>query len=276
MNSFFSRRGFLKGLFCLLVLTGCDHSGKNGPAGAADAFFDLLAKGRVREAYESTAFALQAQITMQSFEATEKDLGLGNYDGRVWSVHSLKGKEAVLDGQISNKNGAKFQVRAVLIQDSGRWKLSTLLTPGPGGAGPLEDYFTRIGRGSEMREITRRSVPSDREIKAMIAETMKKFNESLHKKNFTDFYKDVAGGWQAQTSRTDMERAFKPLLDAGTTIDAAENASPVLDEPPRINSDGMLLVRGRYPTLSHPVIFGLKYTYELPQWRLMGITLTVQ
>lgn len=272
----FSLRSILSGLLCLLILTGCGLLGKNSPMDAADAFFVLLCQGRTRQAYESAAFMLQAEISLQTFEAMVLDLGLEDCTAGGWSIRSVSTKEAILDGGMVRKNGAKFPVKATLIRQSGRWKLAALRTPGPGGEGRLIDRFTHIGHGAEIRDGVTRPVPDDREVRALLAGTMKAFNEGLHKKNFTKFYDTISGSWQAQTSKADVERAFQSLLDGGTTIDAIEHVSPVFDLPPRLNADGLLLVKGRYPVNPNPVIFDLKYACELPRWRLIGITITVK
>lgn len=276
MRDLFPLRSILRWLLCLLVLTGCNHVKKNSPADAVDAFFVFLEKGKAREAFEGTAFAFQAQINAQNFEATTKDFGLEDYVQRTWSVRSLTKKEAILDGGIVTKSDVKFRIEATLIKESGRWKLCALRTPGPDGSGRLEDRFTRIGRGAEFRETFTRAVPGDKEVRALLAGTMKKFNDGLHKKNFTEFYNAISLNWQSQTSKSEMERAFKSLLESNITIDTIETVSPVFDPPPRLNADGMLLLKGSYPAQPHPVSFVLKYTYELPQWRLISITITIR
>lgn len=276
MRAIFPLRGILTCLLCLLVLTGCDHVFKKSPIEAAEAFFDFLEKGKPREAFESTAFAFQAQLSMKNFEATAKDFGLEGYRSRTWSVLSVTKNEAKLNGGIVNGNGAKFRIEAVMRKESGRWKLRALRTPGPDGSGRLEDRFTHIGRGAGFREAENRAVPGEKEAGGLLAATMKKFNDGLRKKDFTEFYNDASVVWQTQTSKYEMERRFKSLLDSGATIDAIEHASPVLDEPPRLNADGLLVVKGSYPAKPHDVLFELKYNYEISKWKLLGITISIK
>lgn len=264
---------------CYLVLafalTGCDRSSTD-PAYASNAFIALLNKGHYPEAFKSTAFGFQAGQSEQAFEAVAKDVGLGSFPTHQFATRSNNGKEAVVNGDLSNPDGGKLPLRVNLVKEAGKWRVFSILSPEYEGSAKFEDKFTRIGHGISYGDIFWRKIPTTKEMNAIVGDTMKEFNQGLHKKDFGTFYANTSQLWQSQTSKEQVEHAFKAFVDAGITIDGFNNTTPVYDEPPRMNGEGALLVTGYYPTKPNRVIFNLKYTFELPKWKLLGITISVK
>jgi hypothetical protein len=50
----------------------------------------------------------------------------------------------------------------------------------------------------------------------------------------------------------------------------------VFDEPPAIGEDGILTLAGHVPTTPLRVLFNLRYRYEHPAWKLMGIRVSLR
>jgi hypothetical protein len=48
-----------------------------------------------------------------------------------------------------------------------------------------------------------------------------------------------------------------------------------LDPPPRIDSEGLLIVSGSYPSKPLRVAFSLKYYYDMPDWRVFGMNVNL-
>ena len=258
-----------------LALAGCGNDRRNSPAGAADSFFALLNKGRYQEAFESASFLFQAQQSLAAFVAKSKDLGLGNYPSRSWTEKSVSKKEALLNGILTGINGEKLLLQVRLVKEFGKWKISTLGTS-TDGSGHFVDEFNPIGKSQSFDEALTREVPNDKEVRALVDDTLREFNDGLRKKNFTDFYSDTSALWRSETSKESVEHAFRTFVDADINIDPYKDVKAVFDEPPRLNSEGMLLVKGYYPTKPNRVIFDLKYTFELPKWKLLGITISLK
>lgn len=267
---------FLKYLLCMAVLAGCGFLKKGDPGDAADDFFKLLGKGKIADAYESTAELFRMQITDKSFEATIRDLGMDDYASGVWSNKTVGDREATLDGEIANANGRKMRVVVTMVRDSGRWKLYSLLTPVTYGSSTMTNRFSGVGNGSAYGSAFMRPMPNDLEIKRLIGETMEKFNEGLHKQDFSALYNSISTVWRDQATQGQMELAFKHFLYDNLDINGISTTEPFLDEPPRMNTDGVLMLKGHYPTKPKVILFELKYVFELPKWKLLGITVTMQ
>ena len=64
-------------LAAILGLAGCDDSPRSdSPRHAANEFFLEIGESHFQRAYDSTAFAFQAQTTFKNFQATARELGL--------------------------------------------------------------------------------------------------------------------------------------------------------------------------------------------------------
>jgi hypothetical protein len=51
---------------------------------------------------------------------------------------------------------------------------------------------------------------------------------------------------------------------------------PVFNHPAKIDSDGVLIVQGYYPTTPHRIIFKLKYLEEESEWKLVGVDVNLK
>lgn len=259
---------------CALVLGGCKHHA-NDPATAANDFFTQMSQQHYAAAYQSTALGMRSQFSEPAFEALARDVGLGNFISVSWKTESATPKEARLLGQFVGKNNVTTLLRATLLHESGRWRLFSLDILNPQDPAKSIDLFARFDQGQGFNDAFSRRLPTDDEIRKLVTETIEKFNECLHKKDFKVFYDYTSELWQARTTETQVERAFKPYVDANQTLDFTKDAKVIFDEPPRLNADGYLLVNGYYPTVPR-VIFHLEYVFELPKWKIVGITLSVQ
>jgi len=68
---------------------------------------------------------------------------------------------------------------------------------------------------------------------------------------------------------------FQPFIDQEADISGLARFEPVFDQPPAVNGDGLLELKGFYPTRPSRVRFDLAYIYEAPEWRLVQINVQV-
>lgn len=261
-------------MLCALVPGGCKrHPGD--PVAAANDFFITMSQQHYAAAYQSAAVPMQARFSEAAFEAVARDSGLGTFVSLSWKTESATPKEARLLGQFVGKNNVATLLRATLVHESGRWKVYSLDVVSPQDPAKAVDLFARFDYGTGFNEVYTRKLPSDDEIRKLVNETIEKFNTCLHKKDFKAFYDYTSLLWQSRTTEAQVERAFKPYVDANQTLDFLKDVKVIFDEPPRLNADGYLLVDGYYPTTPR-VIFHFQYTFELPKWKIVGITLSVE
>ena len=104
------------------------------------------------------------------------------------------------------------------------------------------------------------------------------FNDAVQRRSFAQFYNNVSYSWQQQLTLHQLQRAFQPFIDKKVNLGALRTLQPVFDSPPSVDADGILMVMGHYPPQPYvgkegtfKVYFTLRYTYELPKWKLLGI-----
>ncbi|MEY2494649.1 MAG: hypothetical protein QOJ45_1141 [Verrucomicrobiota bacterium] len=120
-------------------------------------------------------------------------------------------------------------------------------------------------------------VPPEKELKAMVRDTLLAFNKGIQEKNFSSFYKqELAALFRDQMSLEKFTEAFKSFFEKkGYDLSGVAKSEPVFDEPPSINSDGVLVVNGYYPTRPNKITFKLKYLSEKGAWKIVGINVQV-
>lgn len=267
--------GMLAGFFALVSFSGCGK--QPGPKEAAQRFFEMLASGRTQEAYESSAFAFQAQQSQKLFEQNVKELGLN--DLASWTF----GEPASADGAVKirvecgGRKGAKFPLNATLIEESGAWRIFALKPPRSLETGLVENRFSIVGRGPDFVDaLNRQPVPDEAAVKKMALDTLLMFNTAVKERSFATFHAKISEAWRKQVSEAQLERAFAIFLERQVDLAGIKDVPVVLQPPPEITTDGLLLISGEYPTRPLKVAFALKYMYEVPRWRLFGIDVSLR
>ncbi|MDQ6808915.1 MAG: hypothetical protein M3Z64_05745 [Verrucomicrobiota bacterium] len=114
-------------------------------------------------------------------------------------------------------------------------------------------------------------IPPEKELKPLVQSSLLSFNKSVQAKDFSGFYKDIAAIWQEQTTPEKLGALFKDFGDKEIDLAPIKKLEPVFSSPPSIDSDGVLVVKGYYPTTPARTIFQLKYLQEKDEWKLVGI-----
>ena len=119
-------------------------------------------------------------------------------------------------------------------------------------------------------------VPPEKELKSMVRASLLAFNDAVQEKNFAGFHKhELATVFRDQMPVEKFTTVFREFLDKGYDISNIAKSEPVFDEPAKIDSNGVLVVKGSYPTKPNKVIFTLKYLQEKSAWKLVGINVQV-
>jgi hypothetical protein len=114
-------------------------------------------------------------------------------------------------------------------------------------------------------------VPPDPELKTMTLNSLLSFNEGVQDKDFSNFYKEISALWQDQTTPDKLKQLFNDFIEKEIDIAPIKKMQPVFNKDAKIDSDGMLVIAGYYPTTPKRVVFELKYLNEKGDWKLAGI-----
>jgi hypothetical protein len=165
----------------------------------------------------------------------------------------------------------------------------------------VENRFSLVGRPPDVGEaVTRQAVPDEAAIKKLVREWLVRFDDALEQKSFLEFFEKCSLGWQDQLvtgevtpgqprtmkrALSDKQKeigasrlydAFKPFIDKEVRLNSVKDVEPVLDQPPEVTTDGLLVVTGHSPTQPYTVVFKLKFQYEIPRWKLFGIDISLK
>lgn len=267
-------RRFALALLVVLLVSSCGR--KPDAKMAAQQFFDKVASGNTQQAHKDAAFAFQTEQNERVFDQTAKELGLIGAKGVTLEPVEAEGKTAKFNAVVTTSTGEQRTYVMTLQQESGAWKVFSIKTPRSMQTGLRENHFSLVGKGASFSDALSQPMPDETTVKRLVADTMRRFNEAVRQKSFADFYANVSTTWQTQISERQLSRAFQPFVDQGVDLAGALRLEPVFDTPPQINTDGLLVVSGHYPSQPYNVEFALKFMYELPDWRLFGIDVNLR
>jgi hypothetical protein len=115
-------------------------------------------------------------------------------------------------------------------------------------------------------------LPKDKELKTLVFDSLFAFNKAVQAKNFAQFHQEqLSSEFQKQVPLDKFTAAFQVFIDKGYDISNIAKSEPVFDTPPAIDSDGLLVLKGHYPTQPNRVTFDLTYIYESSAWKLLGL-----
>ncbi len=260
-------------LVLILAVAGCSR--RDNPETAALQFFELVRVGNTAAAYANAAFAFQAQQTADLFAATVKEMELPGYTAANVSAPELTKRSAKFRVDITTQGGRSVPLVVTLNDEGGRWRVFSLKSPRNSESGVTKNRFSLIGKGAAFTNPVNQSVPTEPEIRQLSRDSMKRFSEAVKTGLFDDFYANVSAAWQKQLTLGQLSRVFQPFVTAGESLAETQDVELILDEAAHINTEGMLIVTGSFPTKPHRVQFLQKYLYELPNWKLFGFEVNV-
>jgi len=243
---------------------------------AANEFFLNIGKSRFPEAYESTTFAFRAGTSFRNFQATAKELGLSA--GTVscnWSKDEPQDSEVKLTGEVRSAAGKTVPIIVRLTLERGEWRVFSLRTPDRSGKKEI-DQFSLVGKGDAFNTAASHEIPSLETIQKLTRDSLLLFNDAIQRQDFANFYSKVSQEWQDQLTLGQLQRAFQPFIDNKVDIHDIENLPPFFDKAPQVQSDGILIVEGHYPSKPLAAFFRLRFSYNFPYWKLFGVELQVR
>lgn len=231
---------------------------------SADQFFSLVKGDRIEEAYLSTSKEFKAATSENELRDFLANTNLDEFESASWSSRSISNNVGKLEGSIDTKGGGVVPLEIELVKEGGSWKILALRKA---SAGLIEK------EAEEERTAAEKEVPSDKAIINMVNETILILARDINRNDFSAFYDFIAKIWQSQTDKDALRNVFSDFIDKKIDLTIIEKQTPIISEKPYIDNDGILKLTGYYATKPYMVHFELKYTYEHPQWKLIGINI---
>ncbi len=241
---------------------------KSAPIRAADAFFQEIVSGRLYDAFRTTSSVIRGD-NFEKFERSIVDARLDQYASATWRRLPLgTGNEERLQGEIVSREGQTMPFTLSMVREAGRWRVFSVVSEERGSV------FRSPGESAEPQPVPTQT-PTEQQARALVLDTLLRFNEAVQIRFFGPFYQQISTAWQNQTSPEDLYRAFNAFVENRISFGSMARSEPRFDGAPQISPEGLLTLNGDCPTESYIVRFSMRYLYERGKWRLFGIDLNL-
>jgi hypothetical protein len=217
-------------------------------------FFQLIKDGQFAEAFHSATNEFQANASPEDFQGFLQDTGLDKaIDFQYGEVHE-EGGMAGLQAMATLANQKKLPLLIYAKKVGNEWKIHNI-TP---AANP----------------ITLPDLPDPASLTAVVQQYMSLFALANQQSDFTALYNLLADIWKVETTPEKLQAAFQNFIDQKINLDFVLGAVPVISEPPTLDDQGFLLVKGYYPSAERNFLFDLVFAYQHPDWKLASLNVT--
>ena len=227
---------------------------------SAESFFAAVQQGEIDEAYDDLSEDFKSSTSKADLQQFLDGHGLNRFKEASWGSRSVKSGRGTLVGSITTDSGGVVPITVSLVKEQGSWKIYSIHKPGSG----LQQDSADLVMPSEQTQID------------MVNESMGRFATAVNEKSMSTFYPYISNLWQKETSVEQLDTNFKVFLDAGIDFTVLEGFSPSFDSAPEINKDGVLEIKGHYPTSPSKVFFEYRYIHEGSSWKLVGLSTDVK
>ncbi len=118
---------------------------------------------------------------------------------------------------------------------------------------------------------TKGVMPAETELVELAHRSVSLLATALAKDDFAEFYNSISKRWQTQIKREDLKNAFSAFIEKKIPLTVVEGKKPEFTESPKFDSEGVLILEGRYLTEPFRVLFRLEFLNEEARWRLQAI-----
>jgi hypothetical protein len=114
-------------------------------------------------------------------------------------------------------------------------------------------------------------VPNERTLETLVKSSLVSFNDAVATGNYTVFHATLAKPLRDKFSPDQLKSTFKAFAEQKAEFYVVTAYKPTYDPAPAINQDGVLELKGIFPTEPSKVAFDLKFLLSDNGWRLVGI-----
>ena len=124
--------------------------------------------------------------------------------------------------------------------------------------------------GGTETKATKGEIPPEDQLIDLTNRSMALLARAVDRDDFSDFHASIAKLWQQQITKEALRDRLAVFIEKKISLTVIEGVSPVFSEKPFIDNDGLLVLKGRYPTRPYEVEFELDFYFEESQWKLFG------
>jgi len=253
MTRIFSLLAFLAALILAALLVVNNLT--SGMAENADAFFQTVRDGRFETAYNYLSKGFRNTISPQELRAFLRRSSLDRYMTAAWTSREYDGDSGQLEGTLYADDGAVTPLALTFVREEEQWRIHFIDARLPGLA---------------RREITK-DLPEQEVLERMASDTVELFADAVRQKDFHRLHGEVARLWASRVTPEELMQAFAPFMKKDLDMTGYDQVAPVFSEPPVINAEDTLVLKGYFPHERGPLRFRMEFVFEYPEWKLRGI-----
>lgn len=227
----------------------------SGMLDSADQFFTTVQEGDLPRAYGYLSREFQAATSLDELRSFLEGSELAEYQNATWSSRSIENDQGRLQGTVETKQGGKIPIEVTLVKEEGAWKILSI---------------QKAAAGLIVEEDTKQ-VPDVEELERMTDDSMQELALAINSRDFSDFHKGISSMWQAQITAEELYEIFSSFSGQNADLTVLRDLNPTFSETPSIGADGVLSLMGYYASQPSVTYFDMKFIYEHPQWKLVGI-----
>ena len=226
---------------------------------ATNAFFDSVKSNNIDKAYDALSDGFKANTSKHDLMTFIEENSLADYRDASWSSRSIESGSGEISGAITTRNGGTVPLTIGFVKEQDGWKIYSMQKPRAG----LQDE----SGGAQL--------PAEEKLVELARHSMHAFALSVNDRNMQKFHNHISNLWQQQFSIKDLDNAFNAFYVAGVDLTVLDQMSPQFSHKPEINSNGVMVISGLYPTQPNQLHFEQKYIYEGLGWKLVGFSANI-
>lgn len=231
-----------------------------GMSGTADKFFAAVKSDNYDEAYSLLSDDFKANTSKNQLKQYLEKNTLNKFKEASWESRSVNGGRGELTGSVTTETGGVVPISLGFVKGESEWRIYSIQKPSSG-----------IQEETEAAQL-----PSEKEQIKLVSDAMHIFAVSVKDKSMDKMYDHVSNLWQKQFTVEKFNEAFGSFFQFGDALMVLDQHSPQFSEKATINEDGVLMLKGLYPTKPNQVYFEQKYIYEGLGWKLMGFNVNIK
>ncbi|WP_076791085.1 hypothetical protein [Chlorobium sp. KB01] len=244
----------------------------SGMRSTADDFFGSVKQQDMTKARTYLSEEFKASTNEEALKEFLSRSALLNFKEAKWAESSINGGRGELNGTITTETGGNIPIKLMFIKENDEWKIYAMQKP-TAGLQPSESSEASAGTTPKKSATT---VPGKAEQIALARQSMHDFALSIKSKNMGHFRTTISNMWQSQFTTEKLNEGYAPIIKADIDLTVLDPLVPILDQEASINQDGVLIIKGHYPTKPSVVSFESKYIYEGISWKLIGFFLDIK
>lgn len=241
----------------------------SGIADTATAFFKAVKQKDMPKAQSYLSQEFKATTSEAALAAFLANSGLSNVKDTSWSERKVGGGRGELIGDVTTETGGKVPLKLYFVKEQDNWKIYAIRKETSG----VQSGVQSAAQPPAPKTL---GIPGQPEQIALVKQSIRDFATSTQQKNMVHFRGTVSRVWQSQFTLEQFNQSFANFLQSNNDFTILNNFEPIIDGEPILADNGVLSIKGRYPTQPSQFHFELKYIQEDGAWKLVGLWVTLK